>query len=490
MDRSEPRIGIITALPVEFAAARQILSDPERIAVPGQGAGRQYEVGWIGSAGGDRHTVVLALAAMGNNIASSRATLLLEHFENVEVLIMVGIAGAVPHPKRSNDHVRLGDIVISDKKGVIQYDYVKLREIRACPIAPNAKLVETVTLLVAEEIQGARPWDAHIEEILAKLDWERPRTDRLFASRDPTSQIKHPEDTQRKSGVPRVFLGPIASANTLLKNPRKRDALRDKFGVKAVEMEGSGIADATWNHARGYLVIRGTCDYCDSRKNDKWHKYAAAAAAGYTKSVIEYMFTGSETALVKEDGKLAAKEPPIRPGDFPVLSVVRGEKFIILDTADASKLELPMPFPELHSYGKTAVLNAAHWKRVHTLAERCYRPCMDALLELQDYDRHKDPGHQASAGKQLNDARNSFHHFSRDISLLPEAVKLSQPVHLTERVGSSFDSLLKIVVVGWSHRSFPSSLVLMDWICRWLLSCLSRADDILEDYFAELKVNP
>jgi len=213
---------------------------------------------------------------------------------------MVGIAGAVPHPTKADEHVRLGDIVISDKKGVIQYDYVKIRdddselhEIRACPVAPSAKLFEAVQFLENEQLEGRRPWDDYIQSILKRLNWEIPlaKTDRLYASDDPNKPIKHPPDRERKLGLPRVFQGPIASANALLKDPIKRDVLRDRFGVKAIEMEGSGIADATWQHGCGYLVVRGTCDYCDRHKNDTWQKYAAAVAAGYTKALIEFMHT-------------------------------------------------------------------------------------------------------------------------------------------------------------------------------------------------------
>lgn len=57
--------------------------------------------------------------------------------------------------------------------------------------------------------------------------------------------------------------------------------------MEAVEMEASGIADATWNHDTGYLVIRGICDYCDKHKNDVWQEYAALVAAAYTRSLIE-----------------------------------------------------------------------------------------------------------------------------------------------------------------------------------------------------------
>lgn len=53
-----------------------------------------------------------------------------------------------------------------------------------------------------------------------------------------------------------------------MKNYQKRQQLKKKFGVYAVEMEASGIADATWEMGTGYIVIRGICDYCDDYKND------------------------------------------------------------------------------------------------------------------------------------------------------------------------------------------------------------------------------
>jgi nucleoside phosphorylase len=51
-------------------------------------------------------------------------------------------------------------------------------------------------------------------------------------------------------------------------------------------MEGSGIADATWNAGQHYLVIRGICDYCDGKKDGVWQGYAAAVAAAYARAVI------------------------------------------------------------------------------------------------------------------------------------------------------------------------------------------------------------
>ncbi len=93
----------------------------------------------------------------------------------------------------------------------------------------------------------------------------------------------------RRSGQPLVFHAPIASANTLLKDPAKRDALREQFGAMTAEMEGSGIADATWTHAVGYLVVRNPCDYSDMNKNDISQNNAAVVAAAYVRALLEAM---------------------------------------------------------------------------------------------------------------------------------------------------------------------------------------------------------
>jgi nucleoside phosphorylase len=99
----------------------------------------------------------------------------------------------------------------------------------------------------------------------------------------------YPADPSRRPGVPRLFPAPIASSGTLLKNPEKRDALAKQHGVKAIEMEASGIADATWSRGEGYIAVRGIVDYADLEKGDRWHKYGAVAAAAYVRALIESM---------------------------------------------------------------------------------------------------------------------------------------------------------------------------------------------------------
>lgn len=289
-----PAIGIITASVEEHTAVDALLENAREYVAPGGGAGRRYQIGEIPTKDGGRHFVALSLAGMGNNIAALRASRLLDHFPSMNSIIMVGIAGGVPHPKKVDDHVRLGDVVVSNEGGVVQYDMDKEKiEItihRHPPRPPSALLLEGVNLLKAtERSKKSRPWIKYIKETCKLLGVKRPaeKTDILVDSANPEVIITHPKDPKRRRGQPRIFAGPIASANKLLKNPQKRDSLRDKFSVKAVEMEGSGIADATWNHDKGYLVVRGICDYCDSKNNDIWQEYAAIAAAAYTRALLE-----------------------------------------------------------------------------------------------------------------------------------------------------------------------------------------------------------
>jgi nucleoside phosphorylase len=84
-----------------------------------------------------------------------------------------------------------------------------------------------------------------------------------------------------------VFHGIIGSWNTLLRDHVLRDRLASQHNLRAIEMEGAGTAEAVWQFGKSYLIVRGICDYGDDRtKGDRWHGYAAAAAAAYAKSLL------------------------------------------------------------------------------------------------------------------------------------------------------------------------------------------------------------
>jgi len=288
----DPEIAILTALPKEFAAVKALLAGPISHTETDMQGTRHYTFGNLPSRGG-QHAVALTMVGVGNSISASATTQLLNDLPSVGLVALSGIAGGVPSPKKAEDHVRLGDIVVSGEAGIIQYDFVK-RELGKDPVPrhpprpASSNLVRAARQLEADSLMGVTPWDQYIEIVLEKLAWTQPdvESDLLANSLKPTKFVEHPNDPLRTLDRPRVFIGPIASSNTLLKDPIIRDNLRDKYGVKAVEMEGSGTSDAAWMGQAQHFVVRGICDYCDGNKGDEWQNYAAAVAAGYLATVL------------------------------------------------------------------------------------------------------------------------------------------------------------------------------------------------------------
>lgn len=285
-------IGIMTALPREYLAVRKILELDHEISIPGEDEIPVLSVGEIENRWGHKHVVAaMVLPEMGNNMAAVSATMFKHSCPGLKCIIMCGIAGAVPNQDKPSEHVRLGDIVVSNIHGVVQYDLDKEEEdgevtVRSSMNRPASFLMSADRRLQTDFEEDLFPWEENLDNFLSTegAKWQRPpdSSDKLNEGTG-----SHPDDPQRRDGRPRVFRGPIAAANKLLKNPKKRNLLRDQYQVKAVEMESSGVSDATWTLSIGYFVVRGTCDYCNSDKGKSWQYFAAAAAAAYTLSLIE-----------------------------------------------------------------------------------------------------------------------------------------------------------------------------------------------------------
>lgn len=355
IDLDNVTFGVITALAEEYIACKEIF-DPENT---GEEIQRKATSGmfrcWLcciksTKGNGSHYIAITLLPKMGNNASGIAANILLQHCKNTRYLIMCGIAGAVPNPKKAEDHVRLGDIVVSDGKGVIQYDLGKQRdpytdkskqisstssslddplagfEFRSNTIPPCAELLHAVHMLHAEEMlldpNDVREWEKKTTRFLHdcgnQKGWKRPKCKKDILNDSRNSEeppISHPPDNNRRKRFPRVFLGPIGSANIVLADPTRRDALRELHKVKAIEMEGSGVADVSWLSRVGYLVVRGTCDYCNSTKNDVWRNYASLIAACYAKTVIEFMHPvyPQDAVLLDTAEKLQLPSSPTKP---------------------------------------------------------------------------------------------------------------------------------------------------------------------------------
>ena len=342
-DTSQYRLAIVTALSKEFAAVEVMLDQHVDITIPGD-PGR-YTVGMIGP----YPVVVTLLPKMGNNLATAVSSNLLRSFPNINDILMVGIAGGVPDPKNVENHVRLGDIVISMDNGVMQFDLGKLEQvvhegeppheqftIRASDPPPSARLQQAVRLLEARRIRKEHPWEQYIARATVLENAMRPPNtkDTLYDSADPNKVIPHPKDPTRVSRQPKLHYGLIGSSNILLKEPKLRDRLRDDHKVRAIEMEGSGIATATWISGQtGYLLIRGICDYCDSHKNNIWQGYAAVVAAAYVRSLIESIPMDSAIYATPQQSDIQPNKPGERSisigGNADGSTIISGDQNIL-----------------------------------------------------------------------------------------------------------------------------------------------------------------
>src|SRR3984885_9552045 len=154
-------VGWVCALPIELAAAAEMLDEEHQDLPQHDNYTNLYTLGRIGE-----HNVVIAClpaGQMGTNSAATVAAQMKYSFGGIRFRLMVGIGAGVP----SGDHdIRLGDVVVSkpgkQNGGVIQYDFGRtIEEGRFVPTgslnAPPPVLLTAVnTLQARHNLRGNR----------------------------------------------------------------------------------------------------------------------------------------------------------------------------------------------------------------------------------------------------------------------------------------------------------------------------------------------
>jgi nucleoside phosphorylase len=122
--REEYTVGWVCALPIELAAAQEMLDEEHEDLELDENDENLYSLGLIGG----HNVVIICLPAgrIGNNPAASVATQMRATFKGIWFGLMVGIGGGV---LSAEVDIRLGDVVVSQPYqtfgGVIQYDFGK-----------------------------------------------------------------------------------------------------------------------------------------------------------------------------------------------------------------------------------------------------------------------------------------------------------------------------------------------------------------------------
>jgi len=295
--RDEYTIGWVCALPVELAAALEMLDEDP-------GPPKRYEndenLYYLGSLAGHSVVIVsLPAGRIGNNPAAAVATQTKATFKGIRFGLMVGIGGGVPS---AEEDVRLGDVVVSQPKnafgGVVQYDSGKATPsgfARTGSLnSPPAILLAAVASIQANMFREKNLFTEHIDKLesLPKFQRHKAGLDVLFEAtydheggqtcgscRADRQVVRLPRESGEEVAV---HYGTIASGNQVMKHAAERDEVSKELGgVLCFEMEAAGLMNSF-----PCLVIRGICDYADSHKNKRWQVYAAGTAAAYAKAVL------------------------------------------------------------------------------------------------------------------------------------------------------------------------------------------------------------
>ncbi|OCK98381.1 purine and uridine phosphorylase [Cenococcum geophilum 1.58] len=297
--REEYTIGWVCALPVELAAAQEML-DEEHEDLERDISDHDENLYSLGSVAG--HNVVLVClpaGRIGNNPAAAVATQMRATFKGIRFGLMVGIGGGVPSAEVD---IRLGDVVVSQPHqtfgGVVQYDLGKATpsgfERTGSLNSPPQMLLGAVARVRANELRGRSKLSKHVSKLdrIPKFQHDKTGPDVLFEAtydheggqtcnlcNTDRQEARQPRESEEEVVV---HYGTIASGNQVIRDGRTRDRVsRELGGILCFEMEAAGLMNSF-----PCLVIRGICDYADSHKNKRWQAYAAGMAAACAKEVL------------------------------------------------------------------------------------------------------------------------------------------------------------------------------------------------------------
>jgi nucleoside phosphorylase len=236
---------ILTALPEEEEAVVRVLGN----CVTHRWRGHDLHVG---SRNGHR-VLVSTLGTMGN-VGSAQATEHAVAIWNPARIMIVGIAGGA---RGVGGDLRLGDVLVPDQ--VVGYEIGKVRtaglERRYEVYRPSKELLDVA--------RSVTPAEWAIDVVMPRPDGESGRT------------------------LPRAHFGPVFSGEKVIADDATMVELRSVW-PKAIgtEMEGLGVALASYRGGPGFLLVKAVCDFADPAKDDDWHRYAAEAAARFAVAVL------------------------------------------------------------------------------------------------------------------------------------------------------------------------------------------------------------
>jgi nucleoside phosphorylase len=287
LPRDDYTVGWVCALPVELAAAREMLDeehhDPERD--PTENNENSYAFGSIGG-----HNVAIACLPanqISNNPTAVLATQLRVDFNAIRFVLLVGISGGFSTTKAD---IRLGDVEVDQSHqtfgGIVQYDsseatlsgFERTRSLESLPHV----LLRAVAKVRANQLRRRSQLYTYASKPERTAQFQRAKASQVawdlemryaygWCSID-RQEVQQPREREEEVAV---HHGTAASSNQMIRSAAERDKVSAELGrVLCFEMEAVGLMNSF-----PCLVFRSIYDCADSYKHKLWQPYAAAAAA-------------------------------------------------------------------------------------------------------------------------------------------------------------------------------------------------------------------
>ncbi|KAJ5667464.1 hypothetical protein N7507_003328 [Penicillium longicatenatum] len=351
--RRDFQIAIICALPLEYDAVSLLVDEfwdhDDKQYGRTSGDMNKYRNGRIGV-----HDVVLMLLPkMGKGAVAGSTGSLRTSYPGVRIAFLVGVCGGVP--SSSTHEAFLGDVVISD--GLVEYDFgrqhpskfIAKQETGGEHRVPNKDIRSLITYLKTEPgMSDLRRDAAEFLKLLQEAAVDKQYRcsyihpgileDKLF---EPGYHHKHRSNSvcavchakfetfcheaaqascqelgcneahrvsrhnlgsaqNSHRPCPEIFIGRVASGDTVMKSGEHRDKVAKQYDVIAFEMEGAGVCDEL-----PCIVVKGICDYADSHKSKAWQPFAAATAAAVLKAILrKYTLDDGTESAVDQNGRV------------------------------------------------------------------------------------------------------------------------------------------------------------------------------------------
>ncbi len=241
------------AMPEEIDGIRSLLKEETRVTI----GMRTYSVGKLNGI-----TAVVVFSRWGKVAASITVSTLILEFKITE-LIFTGVAGAI------DPQLRIGDIVLGRRLIQHDMDARPLMEQFEIPL-----LGKTFFECAADRIDIA---EKAILDLLEK--------NHLHAA------IGSGELNKFGIGVPRLFVGDIASGDKFFSNTRDKDDLLAKIpSVLCVEMEGAAVAQVCYEYDIPYTVIRTISDAADENSHIDFPSFIKEISSKYSLEIVKNIF--------------------------------------------------------------------------------------------------------------------------------------------------------------------------------------------------------